>query len=246
MTKLIINADDFGYSKGVNLGIMEAHINGAVSSSTLMANMRAAEHAASLAKQAPGLGVGIHLVLSCGRPICENVPSLVDGKGNFHHVKKLESFADEDDIEHEWIQQIERVLAFGITPTHLDSHHHVHGLRKVYPVMERLALKYGLPIRNINGEKKDIQPIQHFCTEFYGEHLTVENTIELLDRLRNYKVVELMTHPAYIDEPLLNGSSYVLPRVKELSILTSNELREALEKKGIQLMTYRDATVQYR
>jgi chitin disaccharide deacetylase len=126
MTKLIINADDFGYSKGVNLGIIEAFQNGVVTSATLMANMPGAEHAAALAKENPGLGVGIHLVLTCGKPICRDVPSLINDHGEFHRLADLEKIARIDEVERELTSQFERFLSFRIQPTHIDSHHHVH------------------------------------------------------------------------------------------------------------------------
>ena len=80
MSLVIINADDFGYSQGINLGIIEAHKNGILSSTTMMANMPGFEHGVELAKNNPKLGIGVHLNLTCGKPLLDNVPSLTDYK----------------------------------------------------------------------------------------------------------------------------------------------------------------------
>lgn len=240
MKKWIINADDFGYSKGVNYGIIEAHQNGIVTSATLMVNMPGAEHAVKLAKENPTLGVGIHLVLTCGRPVRDDVPTLVNEKGEFHRLKDLDKYVSLEDIEREWTSQIEKFFSLGLIPTHLDSHHHVHGHEKIYPIVEKLAKKYALPIRPVKNGKRELHPVQHLCTEFYGDHLSIEKTLDIFDRLLSYETVELMTHPAYIDVELMAGSSYLFERAKELAILTDAAIRSYFADKNIQLATYRD------
>lgn len=87
MKHLIINADDFGYSKAVNLGIMESHINGVLTSTTLMANMPGVDHAVSLLKDMPNLCVGAHLTLTCGKPMLgEKVSTLIKENEYFFQV----------------------------------------------------------------------------------------------------------------------------------------------------------------
>jgi predicted glycoside hydrolase/deacetylase ChbG (UPF0249 family) len=78
LIKLIVNADDFGYSRCVNFGIIDAHRDGINNSATMMMNMLGVGHAIELAKENPKLQVGIHLVLTCGKPLLPDVPSLVD------------------------------------------------------------------------------------------------------------------------------------------------------------------------
>ncbi|PLR87219.1 chitin disaccharide deacetylase [Bacillus sp. V33-4] len=246
MTKLIINADDFGYSKGVNLGIIEAYQNGIVTSATLMTNMPGARHAAALALQNPNLGVGIHLVLDCGRPVNENVPSLINEKGDFHRANALIEVAELVDIEKEYTSQIEKFLSFGLSPTHLDSHHHLHGHEKIFPIVSKLARKYHLPVRKVSADLQhssniELSTVQHFIPDFYGDSLTAEHLLELMDQSLSYESAELMCHPAYIDEPLLTGSSYALQRVRELAILTDNSVRSAVAEKGVELVTYKEA-----
>ncbi|MFO1442089.1 chitin disaccharide deacetylase [Bacillus sp. Bva_UNVM-123] len=246
MSKLVINADDFGYSKGVNLGIIEAFQNGVVSSATMMTNMPGAEHAAALALENPKLGVGIHLVLDCGVPVNGNVPSLVDEEGRFHKAETLLHTAKLSEVEKEFISQIEKFHSFGLVPTHLDSHHHIHGHDKIYPVVEKIAALYHLPIRKVSADPNHssnrlLQTVQFFSHKFYGDDLSISLFLDLLEEFAGYETVELMCHPAFIDEPLLAGSSYALQRVRELSILTDPSIREAIAAKKMKLVTYKEA-----
>jgi chitin disaccharide deacetylase len=249
MTKLVINADDFGYSKGVNLGIIEAYQNGVVTSTTMMTNMPGAAHAAALALENPGLGVGIHLVLDCGSPVNVEVPSLIDENGFFYKMVDLVKHASLLDIEKEYTSQIEKFLSFGLQPTHLDSHHHLHGHEKIYPIVAKLAKKYNLPVRKVSGDpnhvsNEELQMVQYFSPEFYGNDLSVKHLIKLAERVLSYESAEIMTHPAYIDEPLLSGSSYALQRVRELAILTDKKIQQVFLDKNIKLVTYKEVGYQ--
>ena len=110
MTKVIINADDFGLSRGVNYGIIDTHLKGIVTSATMMMNAKATKHAISLAKDTPSLKVGVHLVLTWGKPLLDDVPSLVDETGKFK--KQIVVYSNPfsislDDLEREWTAQIE-------------------------------------------------------------------------------------------------------------------------------------------
>ncbi|RDW21338.1 chitin disaccharide deacetylase [Oceanobacillus arenosus] len=242
MTKLIINADDFGYSKGVNLGIIETYKNGIVTSATMMTNMPGADDAAKLAKENPELGVGVHLVLDCGFPINDNVGSLIDAEGKFYKSDKVLSFAGSNDIEKEFTSQIEKFLSYDLTPTHLDSHHHIHSQEKVFPIVEKLANKYNLPIRNLrnNIKKSHFNIVEYFEESFYGDDLTIDSIIKILDKLNQFDTTEIMAHPAYIDEPVLTGSSYNLQRARELSILTDKRIQHEILNRGIELVSYRE------
>lgn len=249
MTKLVINADDFGYSKGVNLGIIEAYKNGVVTSTTMMTNMPGAAHAAALALENPGLGVGIHLVLDCGAPVNEEVPSLTNENGFFHKMNDLVKHASLSDIEKEYTSQIEKFLSFGLQPTHIDSHHHLHGHEKIYPIVAKLAKKYNLPVRKVSADPRhvsneELQMVQYFSPAFYGNDLSAKHLIELADSALSYETAEIMTHPAYIDEPLLSGSSYALQRVRELAILTDKKVQQAFFDKNIKLVTYKEVGYQ--
>jgi chitin disaccharide deacetylase len=141
MKKLILNADDFGLTCGVNEAIIRAHREGVLTSATLMANGPAFEHAVELAKAHPALGVGCHLVLAGGPAIsCRDaIPSLVDAAGRLPDSVGL--FAARvssgsiraNEIGIELRAQIEKIRRAGIEPTHLDTHKHTH----VHPVVMR-------------------------------------------------------------------------------------------------------------
>lgn len=239
MTKLIVNADDFGYSKGVNYGIIEAHTNGVVNSATILMNMEGTDHAIELAKRHPTLGVGIHLTLDLGRPLCHDVPSLVDEDGNFFgfHTVLAKEEINEAELEKEWTAQIEKFLATGLTLTHMDSHHHNHQLPWVAPVTAKLSKKYQLPVRVTEGAHlplpTELQNVERFTSnclaDFYADDVTFDYFKNLPERVKSLDSVEIMCHPAYIDYPLLKGSSYVEERVKELHILTNVGLHPSLK-----------------
>ncbi|MFD2368783.1 chitin disaccharide deacetylase [Brevibacillus sp. GCM10020057] len=245
--KLIVNADDFGYSKGVNLGIIEAHVEGIVSSATMMMNMPEVGHALRLASEHPGLGVGVHLVLTCGSPLEANVPSLTDEHGRFRRGQSHLAEASAEEVEREFTAQLERFLRSGRRPTHLDSHHHVHAHEVILPVVLRLAEKYELPVRfpwMIAQQGRVAHPrirtTEGFSQRFYGDGLTVETLLGIVDDLADSSTAEIMTHPAYVDEELLTGSSYAIPRTRELKILTAPEVKEYIKSKKVQLVTFNE------
>ncbi|MGO5012571.1 chitin disaccharide deacetylase [Niallia sp. Sow4_A1] len=223
MTKVIINADDFGLSRGVNYGIIDAHLKGLVTSATMMMNAKATKHAISLAKDTPSLKVGVHLVLTWGRPLLEDVPSLIDEAGNFK--KQIFVYGNPvsislDDLEREWTAQIEKCFDADLTPSHLDSHHHVHGIKEFYPVIKKLSEKYGLPVRNAGTHFTDIQTLTDvFLDDFYGDGVTDSYFENLHEQVEGGKSIEIMTHPAYLDETLMKESSYNMQRLKETRIL---------------------------
>jgi predicted glycoside hydrolase/deacetylase ChbG (UPF0249 family) len=240
--RLIVNADDFGYSKGVNYGILEAFLNGIVTSTTMMCNYESSIHAFKLMKEHPELPVGIHFVLTSGRPLSKDVPSLVDEDGRFHSYHNFLNYAKQEDVEKELKAQLEHFLSSGYTPTHIDSHHQIHAEEIVLPIVLKLAKQYRLPVRRYAlFQDETIKSTDGFLYQFYGEHLSEESFLSLLDHLdESIDTVEMMTHPAYLDAELLKRSSYALPRVTELEILTHPRIKEALHKRGIQLISYRE------
>lgn len=149
-TSLIINADDFGFSPGITDGIIAAHRHGILTSTTLMTNMPDALRAIALAGENPALGVGIHLVLSQGRPITAHLRSLVDGQGNFARglstllAKVSISGRARREVQTEWAAQIEFALAHHLIPTHLDSHKHIHHWPPLAEITLQLARTYNI------------------------------------------------------------------------------------------------------
>ena len=131
--RLIINADDYGWTVGITDGILHAHKAGVVTSASLMANQPASNYAIERLSEFPGLGVGAHLYLCDGRPVSppSEVPSLVRSDGTFYpaaemipRLKRWQTSARE--IETEFRAQIRWIKLRGLQPTHADSHHHLH------------------------------------------------------------------------------------------------------------------------
>jgi|Deesub1362B_J571_1020462.scaffolds.fasta_scaffold00002_796 hopanoid biosynthesis associated protein HpnK len=159
MKRVIINADDFGLSKGINEGIVKAHREGVLTSATIMVNMPGFEQAVEQALKMPSLGIGIHLNVVRGRPVLspERIPSLVDREGRFWGdlsliIKKIgKKEIKIEEIISEFRAQINKALKAGLSLTHVDSEKHLHCF---YPILKRLIplLKdFGLQrIRYIN------------------------------------------------------------------------------------------------
>lgn len=152
MRQLIVNADDFGLTAAVSSGILDAHRDGIVTSTTLMANGGAFDAAVSMSHRAPDLGIGVHLNLTDGEPVSPAplIPSLVDRTGRLHLSpgRLLRSIVRRTvnltDVESELRQQITKVLNAGILPTHLDGHKHVHVLPGVSDIVIRLAQEFSI------------------------------------------------------------------------------------------------------
>ena len=148
---LIVNADDFGISEGVNRGVAEACERGILTSATLMVNMPAFEDALRVARGLPNLGLGVHLNLTSGVPVLppQRVHGLVGPKGRFLPMGTLLRGLTLGRVpltqaEAELSAQIEKALEAGVAVTHLDSHHHVHVHPALHGLVVRLARRYGI------------------------------------------------------------------------------------------------------
>ncbi len=166
--RLIINADDFGLTSGVNRAIAEAHRAGIVTSSTLMANSPAFGEAVNLAKQNPGLSVGCHAVLVDGTPVSEpeKIPTLLSPNGSSNQFRdSLVSFVwaaqrgkvREAEIASEIEAQIRKVQATGVAVTHVDSHKHTHIFPAIFKPLLAVARDCGVrAVRNPFGPLKTL------------------------------------------------------------------------------------------
>jgi chitin disaccharide deacetylase len=165
LKSLIVNADDLGWTEGVNRGIAEANRNGIVTSASLLANGPAFALGVELARTSPGLGVGVHLNLSDGEPVAprELVTSLVNNKGTFQGgpenllMRIGRRRLALEDVEREWDAQIARVREAGIAPTHLDGHKHVHMLPGLFEIALRLAKRHGIGALRVALEESSLR-----------------------------------------------------------------------------------------
>ena len=156
MKRLIINSDDYGRTPDISRGIREAHLRGVVTSTTCMMNIpTTAEDIAIALKETPQLGMGVHLVLTMGRPLVTAAvgSSITDAQGNFFKYRqpffeRLPQFRI-DDVKAEWRAQIEAFIqAANRKPTHLDSHHHSSYFSfELFSAMLELAKEYACAIR---------------------------------------------------------------------------------------------------
>jgi predicted glycoside hydrolase/deacetylase ChbG (UPF0249 family) len=149
---LIVNADDLGWTEGVNRGIAVTHRTGLVTSTSILANGRAFASALEVARLNPELGVGVHLNLSDGPPTAnaEEVRGLLNNAGNLEGgpesllLRIASRGLSFKEVEREWDAQIRKVRESGISPTHLDGHKHVQMLPGLFEIALRLAKKHGI------------------------------------------------------------------------------------------------------
>jgi hopanoid biosynthesis associated protein HpnK len=153
--RLIINADDFGLTSGVNRAIAEGNASGVITSATLMANAQASVEAMDLARAQPSLKTGCHIVLIDGVPLTTNLPSLTNNSSRFRSSLKQFALAAvrkqiaAGEIQREAEAQIRKIQAFGITLTHVDSHKHTHMFPHVLRPVLRAARACGIrAVRN--------------------------------------------------------------------------------------------------
>jgi len=264
MKKLIINSDDYGRTPYISGGIREAHLHGVVTSTTCMMNIPStAQDVAIALQETPHLGMGVHLVLTMGRPISapETVPSIVDENGNFFKYTPLIEHLNSllmDDVKREWSAQIEAFIqAAGRKPTHLDSHHHSSYFSPdLFHKMLELAQEYDcairLPFTEVSSELEetakyapdliqDFNPRRPdiFFVNFYDQTATKENLLNIIQSVPE-GTSEIMCHPGFVDEAFARESVYNFQRERELKILTDPEIKEAIEAQGIQLTNFAD------
>lgn len=243
MLKLIINADDFGYSRAVNYGIIDAHTEGVLTSTTCLTNMPGREHAFQLGREHRSLGIGVHLTLTCGRPLLDSHQTLADADGNFkklhHYTAKFH--VDQDELYREWKAQIEAFLISGLTPTHLDSHHHINNRESILPVFIQLANEYKLPVRNNFDQNKAGTALVTTDSFEYNPEIMIADTKTISDHFQGAETVEIMCHPAYLDKFLMENSSYATPRLEELAAITHSKTKAKLgDQEHFELITFND------
>ena len=248
MKRLIVNADDFGRSAGVDRGIIRAHREGIVTSTTFMANAPGAEIAAALARATPTLDVGVHLVLSYARPLTDpaRIPSLVRADGTFGRPSQLLTRdLDRDEALIEYRAQFARARELiGHVPSHIDTHHWVHDHPALSWAVCELAIETGAAARTHTPRQRDeyrakgVRTTDHFVREFqHPGHIEVADLVAVIARLED-GVTELMCHPGEPDPELLASSAYARERPIELATLTDPRVRAALERDHVALTTF--------
>lgn len=243
MMKLIVNGDDFGYSKGQNLGVLECFQDGIVSSTSLMVNMPGFEHAIELMKKYDFLKVGLHFVLTVGKSLA-GVSELTDENGYFERDFNKIDHASLEAIEKEYRAQLQKFLDTGFIPNHLD--YHVYSNEKQFQVILKLAKEYNIPIRADSkeheeiAEKNNVKCSKNLIEDFYN-NVKLEKLIEIIESNKDKDLIEIACHPAYVDANILKNSSYNIQRAYEKEILTSNAIKTFLKNNDyIEIISYED------
>jgi chitin disaccharide deacetylase len=221
---VIVNADDFGRSDGVNRGVIQAHEEGIVTSASLMVRYAAAADAAGYGRHRPQLSLGLHVDL--GEWLYQD--------GTWTAVYELEPF--EDEVE----RQLDAFRSLvGRDPSHLDSHQHVHREEPVRSIMLATSRRLGVPLRSFS-------PWVRYCGSFYGQTgtgeplpsaISAEALVTILCGLPE-GVTELGCHPGYADDL---RSQYAAEREREIEALCHERVRATLAAEEIELRSFRDA-----
>jgi predicted glycoside hydrolase/deacetylase ChbG (UPF0249 family) len=223
--RLIVNADDFGASEGINRGIIEAHTDGILTSTSLMVTGAAAAEAVALAAEHPALSLGLHWDL--------------DGE----QAQPGIDLEDAKAVRAELIRQLERFHDLvGAAPTHVDSHHHIHRQAPIKPITRELVSQLGVPLRE-DGRVT-------FIGGFYGQwewqvtdlhHVSPDFLIWILQNEVREEWTEIGCHPGYVSEDF--QSVYLREREVELGTLKDPAVRREIERLDIRLASYRDLSV---
>lgn len=212
MKWLIVTGDDFGITRGINRGIVEAHRDGILTSTSLMVDRPVSEEAVALARQCPTLSLGLHLELDGIE--AERVPAELE-------------------------RQHTRFLALvGTAPTHVDSHHDVHRNLRILPHVLAWARRADLLVRGYSRVRHFPEFYGEWGGETHLEQIGVEGLLRLLDVGVREGVTELTCHPGYVDAQL--PSSYTAEREVELRTLCDDRVRRAIVQREIRLIGFRD------
>ena len=252
MKRLIINADDFGYNSDINRGIVRAHREGVLTSTTLMANGIAFADAVRLAHETPGLDLGCHLVLVQGHAVANGKP-LPETPKQLLGVLARGGL----DVYRELRAQVEKILDAGITLTHLDSHKHTHLVPGVFKVAVRLAREFSIPyVRLPLDATVRFSRLPFGLAGSYYRRIARNNGVLVTDRFLGFRltgcltedalaaelerlregVTEFMCHPGVLGPELKQSRTRLKEsRQRELDALISPRIREVIAARGIRL-----------
>lgn len=215
MKYLIVNGDDFGGSRGINRGILDAHHRGILTSASLLVTMPWSNEAARLVRAAPGLSVGLHVQLPA--------------------VEQLDANGCRAELERQW-RRFEELM--GCPPTHVDSHYNIHRDVRVLPHLLDVTQQYGVPLRG----HCSVRYLSKFYGQWGGrthlEQISVESLCHLLRTEVEEGVTELSCHPGYADPDFRSG--YSIERETEVRTLCAPNSRQTLVEQRIRLVSFQD------
>jgi chitin disaccharide deacetylase len=262
LRRLVVNADDFGFTRDVNQGIVEAHRDGILTAATLMATGSAFDDAVRLAKENPSLDVGCHLVLVGEAGFPSTVPRLLRAIA-LRQIRVYDELA----------AQVRRIIDAGIAPTHLDTHKHTHLIPQVLDAVARISKEFRIPWvrrpfdfpmqagaqpagwgkRAVSGSfgivrgrfervlaRHGCKSTDHFAGfKFTGKYDA--GGLAALIRALPEGSTEFMCHPGRCGEELRSAKTRLKEsREEELRALVAKDVREALAEAGVELVSYRE------
>lgn len=241
MIRLIFNADDFGFTRDVNEGIVEAHRHGVLTATTLMANGDAFDHAVACARDTPTLDIGVHLVMVQGQSVARPghaMPATLQALA-------IALLRRQIPVYDEAVAQVRKIMAAGIRPSHIDTHKHTHLFPSVLDAMARVAREFDIPwVRQRLGIKAKLAGLRttdHFTGFGVTGRLDEAAIIETLEGLPD-GLTEFMCHPGKCGPELQDAATRLKEsRAAELAALTSPEVRRVIDRRGIVLTDYRSA-----
>lgn len=248
MKKLLLRADDLGFSEAVNYGILRTVRHGLIRNAGIMVNMETTQHAADLFQDLPCC-LGLHCNISVGRPLCspDLVPSLVGPTGEFHTSRNYRSatveLASTEDLTRELTAQYQRfVQLFRRKPAYFEAH--AVASKNLSLALEQVAAENGLfyqpSFQDFNlGSAHIINTQMHSMEPDYDARAALRQELSLCTEGRNYLYV---CHPGYLDSYLLHHSSLTLARVDEVEMLCDPTTRQWLEENDFELIRYDQLT----
>jgi chitin disaccharide deacetylase len=231
---LIVNADDFGQSSGINRGIIQSFENGIVTSASLMVRWPAASEAASYAREHPHMSVGLHIDLG----------EWAYRDGEWISLYEVVPRDDSAAVAEEVSRQLATFVSLtGKQPSHVDTHQHVHRSEPVRSILIDTTRKLGVPLR-LHSEA-------HYCGAFYGQtdngeslldQISIDALSKMLDDL-GPGITELGCHPALEVE---FDTMYTTERLRECEVLCDSRVRQLLAQKNIQLCSFHEVSLSRR
>lgn len=244
MIRLIFNADDFGFTRDVNEGIVEAHRDGVLTATTLMANGDAFDHAVACALDTPTLDIGVHLVMVQGQSVARPGHSMPATLQDL----TMALLRRQIPVYDEAAAQIRKIMAAGIRPSHIDTHKHTHLFPPVVEAVARVAREFAIPwvrrplirlpfAKTLAGLRTTDHLAGFRDTGSLNEAAMIRTLEELPDGL-----TEFMCHPGKCGPELQRAATRLKEsRAVELAALISPEVRRVIERRGIRLTDYRSA-----
>ncbi|MEX2805091.1 ChbG/HpnK family deacetylase [Streptococcus sp. H31] len=248
MKKILLRADDLGYSEAVNYGIEKTIKAGLIRSLGVMVNMPATQHGVDLIKDCD-LALGVHTNICAGKPLTNPalIPSLVDENGEFKSSKVYRSAKEDFVVFEEVVLEIEAqyhrfVELFGRQPDYFEGH--AVASENFFKGLEHVADKYHLKYSGFSMGGAPLR-IGQSQVQFNMESMAPDyNPFDMLKRMvakADEEVVQLAVfHPGYLDDEILTHSSLTIPRTQEVAVLTSPDVKQWLSRQDVELIDYRD------